>query len=110
VELDLSRNYAEDVRLLSSEGLRVGYDGLRAAARQLLARLPEPNFDQVRQVVDGDVAFLEWTARGRGCYVLDGVETFVIRDGLIRAQTVHYTVCEQCEAPEPWDATTAARR
>jgi len=93
VELDVSRNYAEDVRHLSAEGVRVGHDGVRAAARELLARLPEPKLAQVRQLVDGEVAFIEWTAEGRDRYVLDGVETFVIRDGLIRVQTVHYTVC-----------------
>jgi hypothetical protein len=93
VELDVSRNYAEDVRHLSAEGVRVGHDGVRAAARELLARLPEPKLGQVRQLVDGEIAFIEWTAEGRDRYVLDGVETFVIRDGLIRVQTVHYTVC-----------------
>jgi hypothetical protein len=36
------------------------------------------------------VLYLEWTARS-GSRRLDGVDTFVFRDGRIRAQTVRYT-------------------
>jgi hypothetical protein len=43
-------------------------------------------------LVDGNVAFLEWTAEGEGAGVRDGVDTFVVRDGKIVAQTIHYTV------------------
>ncbi|MFH8440546.1 hypothetical protein ACH4D3_04810 [Streptomyces sp. NPDC018026] len=36
--------------------------------------------------------FLPWTAAGAGHEVTDGVDTFVLRDGLISAQTVRNTL------------------
>lgn len=52
-----------------------------------------------------DVGFLEWTARAAdGSRVEDGADSFVIRDGRIRAQTIHYTV-----PPAPGTTRTPAR-
>ena len=36
--------------------------------------------------------FLEWAADSALTRVVDGIDTFVFRDGLIRVQTVRYTV------------------
>jgi hypothetical protein len=35
---------------------------------------------------------LEWAADGSGNRVEDGIDTFVFRDGLIRVQTVQYSL------------------
>lgn len=40
----------------------------------------------------GRFAFLEWTATETGAKVEDGADSFVIEDGKIVAQTIHYTV------------------
>jgi hypothetical protein len=39
-----------------------------------------------------DVLFLEWAADAARTRVEDGIDTFVFRDGLIRVQTVRYTL------------------
>ena len=36
--------------------------------------------------------FLEWAAVSSATKVEDGIDTFVFRDGLIRVQTVRYTL------------------
>ena len=41
---------------------------------------------------EGDVLFLEWVADSASTRVDDGVDTFVFRNGLIRAQTVRYSL------------------
>jgi hypothetical protein len=43
-------------------------------------------------LVDGRFAFLEWTADSGHARVGDGAGSFVIEDGWIVAQTIHYTV------------------
>jgi hypothetical protein len=43
-------------------------------------------------VYEGDVLLLEVGAEGGGNRVEDGVDTFVFRGGLIRVQTVRYTL------------------
>ncbi|WP_030689690.1 hypothetical protein [Streptomyces globisporus] len=39
--------------------------------------------------------FPQWTATGSAHEVLDGVDTFVFRDGLISARTVRHTLTER---------------
>jgi hypothetical protein len=43
-------------------------------------------------IFEGDVLFLEWKARSEKTQAEDGIDTFVFRDGLIRVQTVRYTL------------------
>jgi len=38
------------------------------------------------------VLFIEWTATSAATKVEDGIDTFIFRDGMIRLQTVRYTV------------------
>ena len=93
VEEDLARNYAADVVVLMADGVHHGHDGVRELAALLQEQLPQSRFVYTATVVAGDVALLEWTARDdSGARVEDGVDSFVIRDGRIRAQTIHYTV------------------
>ena len=43
-------------------------------------------------IYQDDVLFLEWAAVAAASRVDDGIDTFVFRDGLIRVQTVRYTL------------------
>ncbi len=54
--------------------------------------LPGGSFEYVTRLVDGDVGFLEWTARSAHARVCDSADSYVVRDGRIVAQTIHYTV------------------
>ena len=43
-------------------------------------------------IYEDDILFLEWAADAAATRVEDGIDTFVFRDGLIRVQTVRYTL------------------
>ncbi|MDT7531208.1 nuclear transport factor 2 family protein [Sphingopyxis sp. SE2] len=93
VEDDFARNYAEDVVLLTGWGrIYHGREGLIALTDLLMKQVPNPRFEYRFRLTERDVAFLEWSARGDGAEVNDGVDSYVIRNGRIVAQTIHYTV------------------
>ncbi|MGW8701781.1 nuclear transport factor 2 family protein [Streptomyces eurythermus] len=91
-DLDLiSQNYTEDAVFLTPEGTLTGREGARRGISALLADLPDADWQLTPQFA-GDVLFLQWRATTDTHEVTDGVDTFVFRDGLISAQTVHYTL------------------
>jgi len=92
VEDDLVRNYAEELIVLTRGGVFRGHDGLRQLAQRLGDEVPDATFEYTARVVEGEVGFLEWRARGRGAEIKDGADSYLIRDGRIVAQTIHYTV------------------
>lgn len=89
---DLETNYAPDVLLLSAHGVEHGREGARRLADLLAQQLPSAEFRYTLKLVERDVALLEWTATAAGARVEDGVDSFVVRDGRIVAQTISYTV------------------
>lgn len=92
VEEDLQLNYAEDVVMLTTFGVYKGYEGMRYLAKLLSEQLPEMSFTYENFQVEGEVGFLEWCADSEKTEVRDGADSYVVRDGLIVAQTIHYTV------------------
>ena len=48
---------------------------------------------------------LEWSAAGHDTRIVDGVDSYLIEDGLIKAQTIHYRV-QSRELSLSWDAAT----
>jgi hypothetical protein len=92
VEQDIERNYAQDVVLLTGHGLLRGHDGLRHLAKRLRDELPECTYEYRTMLVAGEMAFLEWKAVSKKATVEDGADSYLIRDGRIVAQTVHYTI------------------
>ena len=92
VEEDIARNYAAGVVLLTGCGLHRGHEGVRLLARLLDEQLPCAAYEYRTRLVGGEVAFLEWSARCAAASVEDGADSFLIRDGKIVAQTIHYTV------------------
>jgi len=65
---------------------------VRAGFTQLLADVPNAKWELPTQIYEGDILFLEWAADSAATRVEDGIDTFVFRDGLIRVQTVRYTL------------------
>jgi hypothetical protein len=92
VEGDIRANYAEDVVLIDREKVRHGHEGVLDAAKQLATELPGASFEYVTTHVADEIAYLQWKASADGASVEHGTDTFVIRDGLIRAQTWYYRV------------------
>jgi len=85
-------DYTDDAVFITPAGVQRGKEGIRAAFTQLLADVPDAAWDLKTQIYEGDVLFLEWAAHADATFVEDGIDTFVFRDGLIRVQTVRYTL------------------
>ncbi len=89
---EIVADYSDDAVFITPAGVLRGKDGIRAAFTQLLADVPDAAWDLKTQIYEGDVLFLEWAADSAKTRVEDGIDTFVFRDGLIRVQTVRYTL------------------
>jgi ketosteroid isomerase-like protein len=89
---EIVADYADDAVFITPAGVKRGKDGVREAFTQLLADVPNAKWELPTTIYEGDVMFLEWTADAAQTRVEDGIDTFVFRDGLIRVQTVRYTL------------------
>src|SRR3954451_10261221 len=85
-------DYADDAVFISPAGVLRGKDGIRQAFTKLLEDVPSADWQGPTQVFEGDVLFIEWSARAEKTFVEDGIDTFVFRDGEIVVQTVRYTL------------------
>lgn len=88
----LAANFAEDAVIITPAGVRHGRGGARENFTQLFTDLPQAEWDMRTTLFGGEILFLEWSATSAESSATHGVDTFVIRDGLIRAQTVRYAL------------------
>jgi ketosteroid isomerase-like protein len=89
---EIVADYADDAVLITPGGVNRGKDQVRAAFVQLLSDVPNAAWNLKTLIYEDDVLFLEWAADAGATLVEDGIDTFIFRDGLIRLQTVRYTV------------------
>jgi len=90
---DLVRNVSENIVVLINRGTFQGHDGVRQLAQMLFEELPEHRpFQYTYVAVEGRVGFLEWTYEDSTVCVRDGVDSYLIEEGKIVAQTIHYTL------------------
>jgi hypothetical protein len=92
LEEDLHSNYSPDVLLFSTFGIFRGVGGVRESAQRLFTALGPSRFSYDVTLVEGDYAYLEWSAESDSARITDGADGFVIEHGAIVMQTVHYTV------------------
>ena len=93
VDEDISRNVSEDIVVLINRGTFRGHEGVRELARMLGEELPEHRaFEYTYIAVEGRMAFLEWAYEDDSVRVRDGADSYLIEEGKIVAQTIHYTV------------------
>jgi hypothetical protein len=93
VEEDIRRNVSEDIVILINRGTFRGHEGVRELARMLGEELPKHrSFEYTYTAVEGRMAFLEWAYEDANVRVRDGADSYLIEDGKIVAQTIHYTV------------------
>ena len=90
LEEDLTRNYAEDVVLLCETGVMKGFDGVRWSANRLKQRFPNQPYEYLSRFVEGEYAFLKWSAGTRSKDFTIGADSFLIRGGKIVMQSVYY--------------------
>ena len=84
---EIMTDYAPDAALITQAGVVAGREAIRGAFGQLLTSLPNIAWTASAQVSAGDTVLLEWTADAGAVAVEDGVDTFVVREGLIQSQT-----------------------
>lgn len=92
VETDVRHNFSEDCVLLTSYGTFRGHEGIRDAARLLNKQIGRASYEYQTKIHHDEVAFLEWSAKSEHARIDDGADSFLIRQGLIRIMTIHYTV------------------
>lgn len=91
-ELDVEKNYSSECCLLTSIGMFHGHDGVRRFYKIMNEKCPEADYLYFNRMCCGEVAFLEWQAESAEFYIEDAAESFLIRNGQIVSQTVHFTV------------------
>ena len=91
-EEDIVKNFSQDCVVLTNRGYYRGHAGLMELARILKQELPNAEFKYINRLVEGRFALLEWTADCGNVAVHDGADSFVIENGKIVAQTIHYTL------------------
>jgi uncharacterized protein (TIGR02246 family) len=89
---EIVADYSDDAVFITPAGVLRGKDGIRQAFTKLLSEVPQATWDLKTTIYEDDILFLEWGAEGGGNRIEDGIDTFVFRDGLIRVQTVRYTL------------------
>ena len=85
-------DYADDAVFITPDGARRGKDGVREGFVKLIGDVPQAKWELPTQIFEDDILLLEWKAESETVKVEDGIDTFVFRDGLIRVQTVRYTM------------------
>ncbi len=90
LEADLQRNYSEAVILLTMNSNAQGHDAMRMSARRLAEQLPNSRFEFLSKQVNGPYALLIWRAESDRFDVVGGADSFLIEDGKIQMQTIHY--------------------
>lgn len=91
VDADIARNYAADVVMLTAAGPAFGHDAVRRFHAALREYVP-PDYEIPKKLVAGRFAYIEWRARQPGKSVEDGADSFVIEDGRIVFQSIHYSI------------------
>ena len=99
LEDDIARNVSDAIVIIMNRGVFHGHTGVRELAAALGRELPEHRaFDYTFVAVEGRMGLLEWTYEDSQVRVRDGVDSYLIEDGKIVAQTIHYTL-EPVETP-----------
>jgi hypothetical protein len=100
--------------VLERRGVFRGYDWVRELARVLAEELPNSPYTYTNRLVEGRMAFLEWTAAAEHARLRDGADSFLVEDGWIVAQTSRESAgtlganaVRRCRGAGPSDARVA---
>jgi len=82
-------DYAPGAVMFTSDGPLRGADAMRPLFQAMIAEFGKPGavFSMKRQFVEGDYAYILWTAETADNVYELGTDTFVVRDGKIVAQS-----------------------
>jgi ketosteroid isomerase-like protein len=82
-------DYTAESRIFTPDGLLRGTDAIRGFFVRMFEEFAKPglSFEMLRQEVDGDTAYIVWTAETADNHFELGTDTFIVRDGKIVTQT-----------------------
>lgn len=82
-------DYAPGAVLFTADGPLKGADAIRPLFQAMIAEFGKPGsaFNMKQQFVEGDYAYILWTAETADNVYEVGTDTFVVRDGKIVAQS-----------------------
>ena len=83
-------DFAPSAVLFTPDGTLKGTDAIRPVFQSMFAEFAKPGatFSMKQQSVEGDVAYIVWTAETADNVYEMGTDTFVVRDGKIIAQSL----------------------
>jgi hypothetical protein len=94
-EEDMKRNFSEEIVILFENKIYHGHEGIKILATRLIKEIPKAKYHYNMILLDKELGMLEWTAHSEEYEVLDGVDSYLFRDGKIVGQTIHYTVTKR---------------
>jgi ketosteroid isomerase-like protein len=105
-DLDLNgvlSDYAPGAIFFTQQGPLRGPDAFRPLFQGLIAEFSKPGatFNMKQQIVDGDYAYIFWTAETADNIYELGTDTFVVRDGKIVAQSFTGKITAKHSASKP---------
>ena len=82
-------DYAPGAVLFTPDGPLTGVDAIKPLFQAIFAEFGKPgaSFSMKQQFVEGDYAYILWTAETADNVYEVGTDTFVVRDGMIVAQS-----------------------
>jgi ketosteroid isomerase-like protein len=82
-------DYADEATFISQGGVLHGSNAIRQFFGTLFEEFQKPgmSFDMLQQEVDGETAYIVWTAESADNLYEMGTDTFIVRDGKIVTQT-----------------------
>ena len=93
LERDLRENYSPDVVVLTARAVFRGHEGVRRSAHRLWLALGETgSYTYSHVFADDRMALLEWRGGDERRQIRCGVDSYLIENGWIAAQTIHYRV------------------
>ena len=84
----LLSDYTEESKILTPDGVLQGTAAIRPFFEKFGETLPPgSDFKMIKQIVDGETAYIAWTTESEKVKFVLGTDTFVVRDGKIVTQT-----------------------
>ena len=85
---DILSDYTAESKIFTPDGVLEGTAAIRPFFEKLGEMFPPgSDFEMIKQIVDGEIAYIVWTAESEQVKVVLGTDTFVVRDGKIVTQT-----------------------
>jgi ketosteroid isomerase-like protein len=82
-------DYASDAVFLTRDGAFKGVDAIRPVFVAIVSEFSKPGMEvnRIQQLINGDYAYILWTAETVDNFYEMATDTFVVRDGKIVAQS-----------------------